>query len=166
MNQPMILLLKDHFNEIYLRAKGYAAKKGHPSPEDAAAQAITEALSNHKEFQGNLESLVKYIIGILHYDIIDHYRDKARKTITPFENKNIDIFFLPSYNDTYFEHQHFLDIIKMIDSLTPAEIKCLAVKYLYDYSDKESSEILNYEPTTLRSRRSEALRKIRKVVAH
>ena len=164
MNQPMTLLLKDHFNEIYLRAKGYAANKGHPSPEDAAAQAITEAFSNHKKFQGDLESLIKYIIGILHYDIIDHYRDKSRKTIIPFENKDIDNF--STHNDTYFEYQYFLDIIKMTNILTPAETKCLIVKYLYDYSDKQSSEILNYEPTTLRSRRSEALRKIRKVVAH
>jgi len=160
----MVCLIENHFDEIYLRLKAYAHFKGHYSPEDIASQAITVALSKSENFEGDLESLIKYMISIMYYDIIDSYRKSSANTRAL--NKLQNYFLDSSFDDLYFEHENFLNIIKNVKDLTPQQTNCLIAKYFFGLSDKQSSQIFNIKPTTVRVRRSEALKKIRNSMVH
>jgi RNA polymerase sigma factor (sigma-70 family) len=162
----MVLLIENHFHQIYKRVSGYAYHQGHPSPEDAAMDAISQALSHATKFEGDLENLVSYIISITRYDLIDHRRriiTKPTANVSVYDLQDSDA---PTYCDEYFKYQYLYNIKKMIKALDQAESDAIIAKYLYDMTDDEAAEFTKRSSKYLRRARSTAYKKLRRLVAH
>lgn len=163
MNNTMVLLLENHFDKIYTIAKSYARKKNHPSPEDAAADAISAALRNSDKFEGDLSNLISYILAITHYDVIDYHNSPTGKRYTiPID----DLYLHPTYCDEYFVYQYLLNIKNILSTLTSAEAKSIICTYLYDYNNFQTADMLNVSYSNARIIKSRALSKVRKALAH
>ena len=166
MKNTMVLLIENHFHQIYKRVSGYAYHQGHPSPEDAAMDAISQALSHATKFEGDLENLVSYIISITRYDLIDHRRriiTKPTANVSVYDLQDSDA---PTYCDEYFKYQYLYNIKKMIKALDQAESDAIIAKYLYDMTDDEAARFTKRSSKYLRRARSTAYKKLRRLVAH
>lgn len=162
MKTTMVLLLENHFNEIYRRVSGYAYRKGHPSPEDVAMSSIAKSLENSHNFQGDLENLISYIISITRYDVIDYYRTSSVKLTADKSIYDIQDSVTPVYYDEYFKYQYLVNIKNMTSSLKTSEAKAIIGKYVYEYSDSEIAELINLTPTSVRVRRSTGISKLKR----
>lgn len=161
MNNTMVLLLENHFNQIYNIAKSYARKKNHPSPEDAASDAISAALRNSQKFEGDLSNLISYILAITHYDVIDYHKSPTGKLYTiPVD----DLYTHPSYCDEYFVYQYLLNIKNITSTLTSSEAKSIISTYVYDHNNFQTADFLNVSYTNARVIKSRALSKLRKTL--
>lgn len=166
MKNTMVLLIENHFHQIYKRVSGYAYHQGHPSPEDAAMDAISQALRNSHRFEGDLENLVSYIIGITRYDLIDHRRSMALRPTADVSVYDILDPDVPTYCDEYFKYQYLYNIKKMIKALDQAESDAIIAKYIYDMTDDEAAKFTKRSSKYLRRARSTAYKKLRRLVAH
>ena len=162
MNNTMAHLLENHFQEIYNRVKAYAYHRGHPSPEDAAMNSILSALKKSDIFQGNLESLVSYIVKITHHDVIDYYRYKSKRPVPTDSIYDIEESVTPVYTDDYLK---YYNIIMMLQHLDKAESDAIIARYIYDMDDYEAAKVTKRTPKYLRRARSTAYKKLRTLVA-
>jgi len=166
MNDTMVLLLENHFNEIYRKVKSFAARRNHPSPEDAASEAIASALRNSSKFEGDLSNLISYICTITHYDVIDAYNSKhSSKYTNPVSHDyftTLDVY----HFDQYFKYQYLENIKELIQNLTHDESQIVIAKYVYDMNDFQIAELLNKSYQSIRVSRHRAFKKIKHNVAH
>lgn len=163
MNNTMAHLLENHFQEIYNRVKAYAYHRGHPSPEDAAMNSILSALKKSDIFQGNLESLVSYIVNITHFDVIDYHRHRSKVPVSTSSVYEIDESITPVYNDDYLT---YYNIIMMLQHLDKAESDAIIARYIYDMDDHEAAKVTKRTAKYLRRARSTAYKKLRTFVAN
>ena len=160
----MVLLLENHFNEIYKKAKSYASKKNHPSPEDVASQSISEALRHSTKFQGDLNNLISYILTITHYNVLDYHRSHYSKKSSYIPFEDIDTLSY-SYCDEYFKYQYLENIKELIQNLTHDESQIVIAKYVYDMDDFQTAELLNKSYQSIRTSRHRAFKKIKRNAA-
>lgn len=162
LRRTMALLIEHHFNELYAKASSYARRKGHPDPENVAADAIAKALQNIDKVDNDVNKLTSYILTITHNKVIDYYRSTSNIQFIPFDNKEHTLF----HCDQYFTYQYLTNIKNIIRSLNASEATVIISKFIHEMTDDQTASLLECSPATIRVTRHRAYKKIRRRIEH
>src|SRR5690625_4315072 len=167
--------MKTAFEEIYdayhhdLYRFVFYMVKNKQITEDLVQEVYIRVINSYDTFKGE-SSQKTWLFSIARHVTIDYFRSqkRRRKRILdyfdwPSKGKNLEDD-LPLPEDLVLQDEQVKEIYKHLDECTEDQRSVLILRFLHEFSIKETAEALNFSESKVKTTQHRALKKLRALV--
>lgn len=132
--------------------------------DDIVGDVFYQLLNRLKEGKGPTDNLRAYLYQIAYHKVVDHSRE--RKRLVDLEDGHVagSAGSVPSQQ----ENREQMDAVEavILNQLTEDQRHVIVLRFIHDFSIKETAEILGKEIDNIKVLQNRAITKLRQVLAH
>lgn len=135
---------------------------GNRQEAEDIVQEVMIRIYQEKENKRHVERVTSYAFQMVFNACIDHLRKKARTTFEPLNGKNVYDPVDGSNRETeLIAHEEYIRIHRILNSIPPEQAEVIRLRIIDELSFVEIAQIMNLPVTTIKSRFSYGIIKLK-----